>query len=159
MATFDGAWVPPHPPPAYRVCSRSSGLVTMFYLVSRPPLFFDYQKTRRLLSPSWLSSLTFILATPQVLLFNFSTLWYVQSNPIHDVLCAESSHTPDSTAPEDCLQETHAFGSPERHIRRPYPRSSLCSGHPTSEISMYAPYRMLHLNDIIYSRYADYSTN
>lgn len=96
------------------------------------------KKTRRLLSPSWVSSLTFILATPQVLLFNFYNLWYVQSNPVHDVLCASSSHTTDSTAPEDWAQETHAFGSPERHVRRPYSRSSLCSGHPTSEISMYA---------------------
>jgi len=102
-------------------------------------------------------SLTFILAIPQVLLFNFSNLWYVQSNPIRDVLCASSSHTPDSTAP-DCAQ-AHTFGSPERHFRRPYSRSSLCSGHPTSEISMYAPYRMLQLNDIIYFRYADCSTN
>lgn len=116
-------------------------------------------KTRGLLSPSWVRpSLTFILATSQVL-FNFSNLWYVQSNPIRDVLYASSSHTPDSTAPGDCAQETHAFGSPKRHFRRPYSRSSLCSGHPTSEISMYAPYLMIHLNDIVYFRYADYSTN
>ena len=51
MATFDGAWVPPHPPPAYRVCSRSSGLVTMFYVVSRPILFFDYQKNKEIIVP------------------------------------------------------------------------------------------------------------
>jgi hypothetical protein len=51
MATFDGAWVPPHPPPAYRVCSRSSGLVTMFYVVSRPILFFDYQENKEIIVP------------------------------------------------------------------------------------------------------------
>ena len=51
MATFDGAWVVRHPPPAYRVCSRTSGLVTMFYVVSRPPLFFDYQKNKEIIVP------------------------------------------------------------------------------------------------------------
>ena len=136
----------------------TSGLVTMFYLVSKPPLFFDYPKTRTLLSLSWVSSLTIILAVPQVL-FNFSNLWYVQSTPTHYVPCASSSHTPDSAAPADCEHDDHAFVSPERHVRRPYSHSSLCSGHPTSEISMYAPYRMLHLNDIINLRYAYDSTN
>jgi hypothetical protein len=90
----------------------TSGLVTMFYVVSKPPLFFDYPKTRTLLSPSWVSSLTIILATPQVL-FNFSNLWYVRSNPTHNVPCASSSHTPDSTAPERCAHENHAFVSLE----------------------------------------------
>jgi hypothetical protein len=85
----------------------TSGLVTMFYVVSK--LFsLIIQKTRRLLSPSWVSSLTIILPTPQVL-FNFSNLWYVQSNPTHNVPCASSSHTPDSTAPE----ADHALVSPE----------------------------------------------